>query len=439
MIMIWYNFATGLWLFVYIFLATHLLIEKKKRNAPLTIGRIFLFAFFFTINTIHTEPLLSFMIHIFLTLLFVFFEFPEKNTIYFYFFITFYLIRLSFEFLLHITLKILNITFPSNNEMLVITSLLTLFFVLYFKKELKEYIFHPHQIYKKRSLKKIIRNNLELLLILFIRIPNFWENFTLESLMAIFLFFIVFNLILSLIFEIDKREALNKNYKKIVEYSEFTEGLLTEYKSFVHEYKNKLFTIKGLANPKNKELHDYIDSILDEKVMNNYRWLLELKNIPIAGAKGLINFKLLKMKELNIDVEVYISEEIATLKEDFLSNKEKNDLYTLLGIILDNAIEASLESVDKMISLQLYKENEDIVILIANTFKQIQLDHMEEKGFSSKGENRGIGLYLFQNIIKHSNVFFKETSIFDNFFIQKILIRKTSNKLLPKRNTNTSE
>ena len=114
-------------------------------------------------------------------------------------------------------------------------------------------------------------------------------------------------------------------------------------------------------------------------------------------------------------------------------------MYTLLGIILDNAIEASLESQDKMISLQLYKENEEIIILLANTFKHIQLDHMEEKGFSSKGKNRGIGLYLFQNIIKHSNVFSKETSVYDNFFIQKIIIRKANSKLALKKNTITSE
>lgn len=426
--MIWSNYTTGLWLFTYIFLTTNILITSKKRNLLLTIGRIFLFAFLFTINTIYSEPLMEFIIYIFITLLFVFFEFPEKDRIYFRFYITIYILRLSFEFLLALTLNYLKISFPSSNTILIMTSLLTLILAFYFRKELKELIYNPRRTMEKRKKKNTIIYNLGLLLILFIRIPHFRQVFTIHSLMNIFLFFIIFNLVLILFQEIEKREALNKNYKKIVEYSEFTEGLLTEYKSFVHEYKNKLLTIKGIADPKNKELQEYIDSILEEKGISNYRWLLELKNIPIAGAKGLINFKLCKMKELNIDVEVYISEEIAKLKENFLTNQEKNDLYTILGIILDNAIEASLESQDKMISLQLYKEEEEIVILLANTFKHIQLDHMEEKGVSSKGPNRGIGLYLLQNIIKHSNVFFKETSIFDNFFVQKISIRKENKK-----------
>lgn len=438
--MIWNEYLTGLWLFTYIYYITNLFMVQKKKNYFLTSSRIILFAFLYTINNIYTEPLMGFILHIFISILFVFLEFTEKKAIVFHFFTILYLIRFFFEFLFFIILTILNINFPSKNTLVIMTSLLSLLFIFYYKNFLKDFILNPSTRQEKYKRKKIALKNLGLLIILIIRIPNFPTYLNTTFFMNLFLFFIIFNLVLLLFEEIEKIEALNKNYKKIVEYSEFTEGLLTEYKSFVHEYKNKLFTIKGLANQKNKrELHEYIDSILDEKVMNNYRWLSELKNIPIAGAKGLINFKLLKMKELNMDVEVYISEEISKLKEDFLSNKEKNDLYTLLGIILDNAIEASLESQDKMISLQLYKENEEIIILLANTFKHIQLDHMEEKGFSSKGKNRGIGLYLFQNIIKHSNVFSKETSVYDNFFIQKIIIRKANSKLALKKNTITSE
>ena len=422
--MIWNEFGTGLWLFTYIFLITNILIDKKKKNLFTTIVRIFLFAFLFTINNIYAGPLIGFIYYFFIALLFVFFEFQEKNAILFRFFITVYLIRFAFELSFHITLTLLDIKFPTSSQMLIMTSLLSLLSITYYKSFLKEYLLNPHNSKEKDRIKKIIVSNLSLFVIICIRIPQFCVYFNMASLMNLFLFFIIFNLILSLIDEKEKIEALNKNYKKIIEYSEFTEGLLTEYKSFIHEYKNKLITIKGMTNERNQEIHTYIDSILEEKVINNYRWLSELKNIPISGAKGLINFKLLKMKELNIDVEVYISEDISKLKENFLSMKEKNDLYTLLGIILDNAIEASLESQDKMVSLQLYKENEDIIILLANTFKHIQIDQMEEKGFSSKGTGRGIGLYLFQNIIKHSDTFFKETSVFDNFFIQKIIIKK---------------
>lgn len=149
---------------------------------------------------------------------------------------------------------------------------------------------------------------------------------------------------------------------------------------------------------------------------------MEIKSIPISGVKGLINFKLLKMKELNIDVEFYIAEETQKEKLD-LTMKEKNDLNTILGVIFDNAIEAALESKNPMISFQMYKEEKDkMTILLANTFKEINIEQMEEKGFSTKGKNRGLGLSLLNETLKRNPRYTKNTSIFENFFVQKIFI-----------------
>lgn len=419
----WNNYSMGLWIFIYIFLTTHLLIEDKPKKYRASFIRIFIFAFLYIINFAYSEPLTSFAFYILLSFLFVFFEFRKNNHPILPIVITIYLIRFIFELLFYITLTILHISIPSLFLLNKCTTILTFLAVLIFRNPIKE-IINTHYIYKNKSLSsKIILNNIGLFLVMSIRLSHYQMHSYLHLYMNLFLFFIIFNLVFILFHEKEKHNDLEKNYKNIVEYSEFTEGLLTEYKSFVHEYKNKLLIIKSLTDKK-KELQKYIDTLLEEKVVNHYRWLSELKNIPIAGAKGLINFKLLQMKELKIDVEIYISEEIAKIKDNFLTNKEKNDLYTLLGIILDNAIEASLESSEKMISLHFYKEKETIVFLLANTFKHIALDRMEEKGFSSKGDNRGIGLYIFQNIIKHSEVFSKETSVIDNFFVQKILIKK---------------
>ncbi len=422
--MIWYEFGLGLWLFTYLFFITHFLFPSKKRKKLLTIANIFLFALLYAINAIYTEPLIAFTFYILLTILFLFLKCTESTQTLITLLVILYMIRFSFEVILKAILYFLNITIPSNYTMIIFTSILSSIFIFTFAQSLKEYITNPHVYKTPKTLTKSIFNNLGLLFIIMIRIPTYSSYFCMQNILNLFLFFIIFNLIFFLFQEKDKNNILNKNYQKILEYSEFTEGLLTEYKSFIHEYKNKLIIIKGMANENQKELQEYIDSILEEKAVNHYRWLTDIKNIPIAGVKGLINFKLLKMKELNIEVEVYISEDISKLKEDFLNTQEKNDLYTLLGIILDNAIEASIESKEKMISLHLYQEDENIVIVLANTFKHISIDRLEEKGFSSKGKNRGIGLYLFQQIIKHSDTFSKDTSIYDNFFVQKIIIKK---------------
>ena len=77
---------------------------QKKKNYFLTSSRIILFAFLYTINNIYTEPLMGFILHIFISILFVFLEFTEKKAILFHFFTILYLIRFFFEFLFFIIL-----------------------------------------------------------------------------------------------------------------------------------------------------------------------------------------------------------------------------------------------------------------------------------------------------------------------------------------------
>lgn len=411
----------SIWIFLYVYIGVNTFIPSEKT-------RLFTFINFSictimqTIIILYTNPFIVFLAGNILVIAFLIIEFFEniKNL-----FVTIYIIyldRFAFEFLMLITLKLFQVTAPSSMLLYMFTSCLTILFNYTFKDFLMNLVSSKKDNRKSFIIKNII-NVIVLLIIIIVHIPGH-PSFISNPKIFYFLFIlIVSNLVLSLFLEKMKTQEYIQTYQKIVEYSEFTEGLLTEYKSFIHEYKNKLIIIKGLAEENPKELQEYINSILNEKISNNYHWLMDIKNIPIPGIKGLVNYKLLKMKELNIEAEVYVSEEVASLNKNQLDIKEKNNLYTIMGVILDNAIEASIESDEKMISLQFFKEDDDINIILANTFKSINLDQLEEKGYSSKGKNRGIGLYLVKEILKHSKNIAKETSIRNNFFVQKIIIK----------------
>lgn len=411
----------SIWIFLYVYIGVSTFIPSEKK-------RLFTFINFSictiiqTIIILYTNPFIVFLAGNILVIAFLIIEFFEniKNL-----FVTIYIIyldRFAFEFLMLITLKLFQVTAPSSMLLYMFTSCLTILFNYTFKDFLMNLVSSKKDNRKSFIIKNII-NVIVLLIIIIVHIPGH-PSFISNPKIFYFLFIlIVSNLVLSLFLEKMKTQEYIQTYQKIVEYSEFTEGLLTEYKSFIHEYKNKLIIIKGLAEENPKELQEYINSILNEKISNNYHWLMDIKNIPIPGIKGLVNYKLLKMKELNIEAEVYVSEEVASLNKNQLDIKEKNNLYTIMGVILDNAIEASVESDEKMISLQFFKDDDDINIILANTFKSINLDQLEEKGYSSKGKNRGIGLYLVKEILKHSKNIAKETSIRNNFFVQKIIIK----------------
>lgn len=409
------------WSIIFIFLGVKNFISPSQKRW-ITILNLIIFTIiqYFILDI--SNQTLSYILSNILIIIFSVIEYYKSKRMLFTTIYIIYFVRFISEYLFLIILKLLLITNYSQIFLFFITTLITLIFNYIFKDFLANLI-HTKQENDKLSIFKYILNIILMILLILVHTPN--QAFAIEDIKAFYLLstFIIFNLILSLFIENNKIEDYIKNYQKIAEYTEFTEGILTEYKSFIHEYKNKLIIIKDLVKEDNKELNEYINYILNEKLNNNYHWLMDIKNIPIPGIKGLINYKLMKMKELNIEVEVFVSEEVAILNQDKLDIKEKNDLYTILGVILDNAIEASIESHDPMISLHFFKEENDINIILANTFKNINLDQLEQKGYSSKGKNHGIGLYIVNEILKHSKHIEKETSIINNFFVQKIIIK----------------
>ena len=160
------------------------------------------------------------------------------------------------------------------------------------------------------------------------------------------------------------------------------------------------------------------------KENNKYYWLTELKYVPSQELKGFMNYKILEMINEKIDVEINVSREIKKSAFKNYSPKDKENLYSIIGIYLDNAREAASESKEKSVSIQMYVEDNNIKLVIANTFKgEIDLEKIEEYGYSSKkGMNRGNGLHIVNEIISRNNLFEKETGILDNYFYQELTI-----------------
>ena len=224
-----------------------------------------------------------------------------------------------------------------------------------------------------------------------------------------------------------KMETLTKHYQEIFEYSKANGELITEYKMQVHENKNHLLMIKGLLDGPKKEVKKYIDTLLTEITENkkqcNY-WLSELKYIPLAGIRNFINYKLIKLKELGAEIEVFVSSELENIDASSISEKEYNQLSTILGVVLDNMLESVKANEEKLISINIYLEDNKIHAEFVNNFSgDINLTRLNEIGYTTKGERHGIGLPLVAKIIRTNNRFDCEPRIMDNFFVQHISIK----------------
>ena len=96
------------------------------------------------------------------------------------------------------------------------------------------------------------------------------------------------------------------------------------------------------------------------------------------------------------------------------------DFITIVSILADNAMEAAVETSHPVVSFAFLEQEGRQIFIVENTIKEFSIhsDNIFKKGFSTKGENRGLGLSNVQNIISHyPNVSLRTVS--QNYFFRQ--------------------
>ena len=225
----------------------------------------------------------------------------------------------------------------------------------------------------------------------------------------------------------------NDNYKLQVEY-EILEQNLEEYEKMYqsqrmmnHEYKNELSTVRGLVGKKNIKLQNYLDKLIDVRMEKQTKWMETLKRIPEPTLRGLLYYKFSTMDHKKIRIDFEISKNVTVKKFQLISQELYKKICRLLGIYLDNAIQAVESLKEKSIRVEFYLDPNSSDILIISIFNffegKVDIDRMNEKGYSTKGKGRGLGLAMANETIKEEKRISSETQIFKNSFGQKLKIQ----------------
>lgn len=248
---------------------------------------------------------------------------------------------------------------------------------------------------------------------------NLTKTYTL-SIMGILIF-----LILALIFFKEKyeKDTIITKYDQLFEYVNTFEEWMDNESLNIHESRNQLATLRDMVKS-NKRAIEYIDNIIKEKINIENDNIKRIKYIPKGGLKGLLYYKITIAENngLNMFVDVTKESNQFLLK---LNTEEMKLLCSLVGIFLDNAIEASKDTSRKALSCEIYVSESALNIVISNSFSgKIELNKITGKGYSTKGKNRGKGLYLARKVIRKNNRFSLNNRIINNYFIQRIIIKK---------------
>ncbi|HIS38406.1 MAG TPA: GHKL domain-containing protein [Candidatus Onthousia faecavium] len=222
--------------------------------------------------------------------------------------------------------------------------------------------------------------------------------------------------------EIIKYDKLVMQNNTLFECMQNVENYQEQQDLKIHEYKNQLSKIMDITT--DQKVIDKLSEILKvDWTADNYI-LGQIKYLPKGELKSLIYYKLLVATKHKLNISVDISPKLISQDFNFSANTSE-ELSELIGIYFDNAIESALESKKKQIALEIYKVKHKLVFVITNTYKgKIKLNNVTKKGFSTKGNSHGKGLYFANKIIKNSNSFISDTKVIDDYFIQKLEIKK---------------
>lgn len=248
----------------------------------------------------------------------------------------------------------------------------------------------------------------------------------------IFSYLIIIATLILILFYLFKQkidgDTLKNRYDELLEIMKIYENDVEEQRTIFHETKNEFMIVRCKIDDKedNQSIMQYIDSILDEKSKKKTSMIkyAKFKYLPSNGLKGFFYYKFMEAEKKNIKVSVNISKNI---ENSFLGELETNDfkqLTRIIGVYLDNAIEASYLSDDKKLGIEVYLIKDNISIIISNTFNNnIESEKLGNIKFSTKGKNRGHGLLLVKNILNNSSIFESKNEINGNIFIQKLTIK----------------
>ncbi len=217
------------------------------------------------------------------------------------------------------------------------------------------------------------------------------------------------------------RMAQFENLRVYTEKVEFSYGSMRKFK---HDYVNILSTMSEFINENDMEgLKEYYEKsivpISHSLTLSDTKLGL-LSQIKNTALKSLLSSKFVYMIETGIRLEIELQEPIHQLPMDCL------DLCRIIGIFLDNAMEAARETKEKEVRFcMLYKED-DLYLVVQNTALPLPfaISNLRSHEISTKGENRGIGLFNVDMILKNYKNVFWNMNYEEPYFTQELILKR---------------
>ena len=204
-------------------------------------------------------------------------------------------------------------------------------------------------------------------------------------------------------------------------YEQELEAIRREVRAFRHDYKNLLAGLSQQAGAGETEALcaalSELDAGFDRRIGEKIQVSTQVGNLRIPQVRSLLLSKLTAMGERGVDCRLEVLYPVERVGMDVW------DFVRCLGILLDNAAEAALETETPWVEIVLLAQGEALSLRVSNPYAgRIDPVKMWEEGWSTKGEGRGLGLPGYQRILEEYRNAGSAASWAGDVFVQDLTI-----------------
>ncbi len=204
-------------------------------------------------------------------------------------------------------------------------------------------------------------------------------------------------------------------------YEQDLETIRREVRTFRHDYKNLLAGLSQQAGEGELEglrhTLSELDAGFDLRLGRKIQASTQIGNLQIPEVRSLLLSKLAVMREKGVECRLEALYPVVAVDMDVW------DLVRCLGILIDNAVEAALDTERPWVEIVLLAQDRRVFLRVSNPYtNDIEPRNMWNDGWSTKGAGRGLGLPSYQRILEgHPNAS-PCTSWEDGVFVQELTV-----------------
>ena len=204
-------------------------------------------------------------------------------------------------------------------------------------------------------------------------------------------------------------------------YEQDLETIRREVRTFRHDYKNLLAGLSQQAGEGELEglrhTLSELDAGFDLRLGRKIQASTQIGNLQIPEVRSLLLSKLAVMREKGVECRLEALYPVVAVDMDVW------DLVRCLGILIDNAVEAALDTERPWVEIVLLAQDRRLFFQVSNPYANcIEPGKMWNDGWSTKGAGRGLGLYGYQRILEGYPNASPCTSWENGVFVQELTV-----------------